>query len=116
MQLFFEEGGIVMWPTAVFGLLFVAASVLGLRAGQRHRAAPVLGLVTVSFGALGATVGLIGTLRWVTKAPVAEQLVGGTTGLAESLNHLVLAFVLVIIALLVSAVGALRQPGSAARA
>ncbi|MCA2979105.1 MAG: hypothetical protein INH41_02465 [Myxococcaceae bacterium] len=113
MQLFFEEGGIVMWPTAVFGFLFVASAVLGVRAGARHRATVVLGLLTLSSGALGATVGLINTMRWVTKAPAAEQLVGGATGLAESLNNLVLAFLLVIIALLVSAVGELRRPAPA---
>jgi hypothetical protein len=114
MQLFFQEGGVVMWPTALFGFLLVASAVLSLRGGAPSRLPPVLGLLTVASGALGTVLGLINTMRWVTKAAPAEQLVGGATGIAESLNNLVLAFLLVIIALLVSAIGAARRPAALA--
>jgi hypothetical protein len=113
MQLFFQEGGVVMWPTALFGFLLVASAVLALRGGGPPRLPLVLGLLTVTSGALGTVLGLINTMRWVTKAPAAEQLVGGATGIAESLNNLVLALLLVIVALLVSAIGAARRPAPA---
>ena len=112
MQLFFEEGGVVMFPTAVFGFLLVAASVLALRGGGRAELRLVLGALTLASGALGTVVGLINTMRWVTKAAAADQLVGGATGIAESLNNLLLAFLLIVIALLVSAVSALRGPAT----
>jgi hypothetical protein len=117
MQLFFQEGGVVMFPTAVFGALLVAASVLALRGGGRAELRVVLGALTLASGALGTVMGLINTMRWVTKASVTDQLVGGATGIAESLNNLVLAFLLIVMALLVSAVSALRSsaPPAAAR-
>jgi hypothetical protein len=110
MRLFFEEGGIVMWPTAAFGLVLIATSILGLRGQDRLRRPLVFGLLTLTSGALGTVMGLINTMRWVMKAPATEQLVGGATGIAESLNNLVLAFLLVLLALLVSAIGVLRRP------
>lgn len=109
MGQFFAEGGFGMFPTLLFGFGLVASAVLTLL--RPERAWPLtatLGMATLCSGALGATMGLINTMKYVAKAPADDRLVAGAVGIAESLNNVVLALVIVIPSVLVTAAAAAR--------
>ncbi len=109
MGTFFAEGGFGMYPTLLFGFLLVASAVLTLlEPARRWPLTATLGVATLCSGALGATMGLINTMKYAAKAPVDDRLVSGAIGIAESLNNLVLAFVIVIPSVLITAVAAAR--------
>lgn len=111
MGTFFDEGGWGMFPTAIFGFLLAASAVLTLLRPARFWAlTAVLAAVTVAAGLLGATMGLINTFKYVSHGsdePAAAARIA-LQGMAESLNNVVLALVLVIPSLLVCAVAAFR--------
>lgn len=115
MGMFFTEGGFGMYPTLGFGFLVVASAVLSLRAPERRWLTFSLGAATLASGVLGTSMGLINTMKYVAAAPEAERLASGATGIAESLNNLVLALVLLILALLVSSVAAFTHARAAPR-
>lgn len=107
---FFRDGGIAMFPTAFFGLFLIASSVRLVLRPERRRAVLtlVLGMLTLSMGALGTATGLITTFRYVPRLAGDELIRTAALGCAESLNNAVLALMLSTIALLLAAVAALR--------
>lgn len=107
---FFRDGGIGMFPTALFGLFLIASAVRLVLRPERRRAVltAVLGLLTFAMGALGTTAGLITTFRYVARVTDEDPLRTAAVGCAESLNNAVLALMLCSLALLLAAVSALR--------
>ena len=107
---FFRDGGWGMYPTSIVGFFLIAAGVLlVLRPERRFLPLVVsLGLVTMGAGVLGSTVGIINTFRYLTKVPAAEQLKIAALGCAESLNNLVLALLLCVLAALLASIAAVR--------
>lgn len=116
MGLFFSEGGFGMYPTLVFGFLLMASAVLSLRQPERRWLTFVLGALTVASGVLGTSMGLINTMKYVAKTTPDERLAILAQGTAESLNNLVLAMILLVLALLVSGVAAFRSASGPAKA
>jgi hypothetical protein len=116
MGMFFEEGGFGMYPTLLFGFGLVASAVLSIPQPERRWLTFALGALTFSSGVLGTAMGLINTMRYVAKTTPAEQLPIGATGIAESLNNLVLANVIIVIAMLISVVAAFRHSKAPAKA
>lgn len=116
MGMFFEEGGFGMYPTLVFGFLLMASAVLSLRQAERRWLTSVLAALTVASGVLGTSMGLINTMKYVAKTTPEERLAILAQGTAESLNNLVLAMILVVLALLVSGVAAFRFARAADKA
>lgn len=110
MSNFFRDGGFGMYPTALFGFLLVAAAVvLALRPERRFVALPVaLGVATVTSAVLGTAMGIINTLRFAAAQPPAEQGKLVQLGCAESLNVVVLGFILATLAALLAAIAAVR--------
>lgn len=106
MGMFFEEGGFGMYPTLVFGFLLMASAVLSLRQAERRWLTFVMAGLTTASGVLGTSMGLINTMKYSAKSALEERVLIIAQGTAESLNNLVLAMILVVLALLVSAVAA----------
>lgn len=115
MGMFFTEGGFGMYPTLVFGFALVASAVMSIPQPHRRWLTFVFGALTFASGVLGTSMGLINTMRYVAKAPAAEQLSFSAVGIAESMNNMVLSMILVIIALLISAVAAFKHAPAAAQ-
>jgi hypothetical protein len=107
---FFRDGGFGMFPTAGFGLLLVATAVALLLRPDR-RFVPLfatLALITMTSAVLGTTTGLINTFRYAAKQPASEQLTSAFIGCAESMNVVVLGFILTTLAGLLASIAALR--------
>lgn len=111
MREIFHVGGFGMYPTALFGLLLIAASIR-YAIKPESRLIPLqitLCLLTLFAGALGFTTGIItsfsamggvpgdGSAKWI-------PLIGA----AESLHNVALALVLVIMAAIAASIGAGR--------
>jgi hypothetical protein len=107
---FYENGGWGMFPTTLFGFFLVASGVLLLLRPERRFVPLVasLGLLTLSSGVLGCSVGLIKTFRYVQEVAPDEQVTIAAVGCAESLNNLVLALLIVVVTTLLAAASALR--------
>lgn len=116
MSDYFIAGGIGMYPTALFGLLLLAACVLHVLGPEPRRArlALTLGVVTFASGLLGTFVGMCTSARFIPQVPKADQLQILALGCEESLHNVVLALLLVVVAGLLASVGALRQTNGAA--
>jgi len=114
---FFVSGGYVMYPTAVFGFLLIAACVLHVLRPEPRRArlAMMLGIVTFATGLLGTFVGICTSAHYIPQVAKGEQLEIFVLGCEESLHNVVLALILVVLGGLLASVGALRHAnGSAA--
>lgn len=111
---FFAAGGWGMYPTMVFGFLLLATTVLhALRPEPRfQRLVTTLGVLTIASGLLGTTVGICNSAHYIGKVPPPDQLKILAMGCAESLHNLVLALIIIVLAGLVTAAGALRRGGS----
>jgi hypothetical protein len=107
---FFRDGGWGMYPTAIFGFALIAASVLLALRPERRFAVLVgtLGLLTLGAGVLGTATGLITTFRYLARVPEADQFKIAALGCAESLNNLVFALMLGVLATLLASIAALR--------
>jgi hypothetical protein len=107
---FFRDGGWGMYPTAFFGFLLVASGLLLVLRPERRFLSLVIGLgvVTLGSGALGSTVGIVNTFRYLTRVPAADQLEIAALGCAESLNNLVLALILGVLTAVLASIAALR--------
>lgn len=111
MGTFFAAGGMGMYPTLAFGLLFVGAAVAWL-VDPRPRGTTlcaILGGVTFLSGALSLTLSAVTTLVAVRRFPPPRQYAVMLSGLGEALNNLSLALVLIIVGSLIVAGGALRS-------
>ncbi len=107
---FFHDGGWGMYPTTLFGALLVTAAALYLLRPERRFAGVVLGLgvATLGAGLLGTATGIIASCRYLLRAPLDQRFTLAALGTAESLNNLVLALILVVLASLIATAGALR--------
>ena len=112
---FYAAGGWGMYPTSLFGFLLLATGLLfALRPDRRFFGVLVcLGVLTASSGALGCAMGMVRTFHYLPEVAPAEQLIIAAAGCAESLHNLILAMLLVIVASLVTLVGAVRALRSA---
>ncbi len=110
MVQFFHEGGAGMFPTALFGvLLFITAVVHAVKPDRRlGPVVATLAAMVVAAGLLAASLGISATTQHLWQVPPANQLVIFGTGLAESLNNVVLAMLVLVPSCMVAAVGALR--------
>ncbi|MGC4117636.1 MAG: hypothetical protein QM765_24385 [Myxococcales bacterium] len=110
MSDFWLAGGWGMYPTALFGVLLVAAGVCYAIFPER-RFVPLLvslGVVVFGSGMLGTVTGFTTTFRYIEKVPADQQHTITLLGISESLNNIILAFVFIVLATLIAAVGALR--------
>jgi hypothetical protein len=109
-----------MYPTALFGVLLIAAGVAYAVFPER-RFVPLLvsmGVVVFGAGVLGTVTGFTTTFRYIEKVPAEQQDTITLLGISESLNNLILAFIFIVLATLIASVGALRlglkgKPGPA---
>jgi hypothetical protein len=110
MWSFFRDGGMGMFPTALFGLLLVASCVwLVVRPERRFVAVTVaLSVLTLVSGALGTTLGLATTFRHLHEVPDAEVSKIAALGCAESLNNAVLALAVCVLAAMLASAAAFR--------
>jgi hypothetical protein len=92
---FFVAGGYAMYPTAIFGFLFIAACVLHVLRPEPRRArlAVMLGIVTFAMGLLGTFVGICTSAHYIPQVAKGEQLEIFVLGCEESLHNIVLAIV-----------------------
>ena len=107
---FFHDGGFGMYPTALFGLFLLAASVRMVLSPERRFAALTIALamLTLGSGALGTTTGLVMSFRYLDKVPEGEVAKIAALGCAEALNNAVLALLLCVLAAMLASVAALR--------
>ena len=108
---FFEAGGFGMYPTMLFGFLFLAATALhALRGDPRHqRMSLALGAITFASGLLGTTIGICNSVHYLDRVPREEQFHVFVMGCEESLHNLVLALLVVIIGGIIAAASAMRR-------
>lgn len=107
---FFKAGGWGMYPTAIFGFLLVASSVLFMLRPER-RFVPLLvslGAMTLSTGLLSFTLGLVHTFLYLHQVAPEKQLGIAAAGCAESLHNILLALLLITLTSLLAAIGAFR--------
>ncbi len=111
MTNFFRDGGWGMYPTTIFGVLLVAASLAYAIFPQRRFVPLVvsMGVVTFGSGCLGCVTGFVNTFRYVGEVAADKQHAITLLGIAESLNNVVLAFMFLVFTSLIVSVGALRQ-------
>ena len=110
MSDFWMAGGWGMYPTALFGVMLVAAGVAYALFPER-RFVPLLvslGIVVFGAGVLGTVTGFTTTFRYIEKVPVDQQHTITLLGISESLNNLILAFIFIVLSTLIASVGALR--------
>jgi len=105
----FHMGGWGMYPTALFGLLLVAASIRYAVSPER-RFVPLqvsLAIVTLASGGLGFVTGMIKSALAIDGAGPDKRWIW-VLGMGESLNNVALALALITIGGLAATVGALR--------
>jgi len=106
----FRDGGWGMFPTLIFGLLLLGASVR-YAVKPEARWVPLqlaLGVLTLTSGMLGFVTGVITTTRHLEQLPTERIGLIGAIGVGESLNNASLALLLMMIAALLTSVGAVR--------
>ena len=105
----FHRGGWGMIPTALFGLLLIAASVRYAISPER-RFVPLqvtLGIMTLASGGLGFATGLIKSISSVETATSDLRFIW-VLGMGESLNNVALALGLHTLGAIAASVGAWR--------
>jgi len=105
----FHMGGWPMFPTALFGLLLLAASIRYATTPQ-PRFVPLqisLGIMTLACGSLGFVTGLIKSTMAIEKVSADMRWIW-TLGMGEALHNVALALGLVTLGAMAAGVGALR--------
>lgn len=105
----FHLGGWGMYPTSIFGLLLIAASIRYAMSPER-RFVPLqvsLGIMTLTSGGLGFVTGMIKSALAIYGAPADMRWIW-VVGMGESLNNVALALALLTIGAIAASVGALR--------
>jgi hypothetical protein len=95
----------------VFGFLLVASGFLYLLRPE-SRYAPIVfcaGFLTLGSGVLGTVTGLVATCRYLDHVPPVDQFKIAALGCAESLNNIVLALILAMVAALPTLAGLVRS-------
>lgn len=112
---FFKAGGWGMYPVMVFGFLLLAVTVLhALRPEPRfQRLVNTLGILTITAGLLGTTVGICNSAHYIGQVPREDQLKILAMGCEESLHNLVLALMIIAIAALITAISTIRRGSTA---
>jgi len=112
---FFRDGGIGMYLVLVFGFPLIATSALhALRPERRQLPLLVsLGLATLVSGALGFSLGLMMTFRYIQNVPQPDQFKISALGFAESITNLILALMLLALSGLLVSIGAFRGAAAA---
>lgn len=108
MQEAFRLGGWGMYPTTFFGLVLLVAAIQYARNPGQRRLGIVrnLNALTLLSGVLGATVGMI---KACINVP-SDELHLVVVGLGETLNNVALALCLMILARIITTLGAARDP------
>jgi len=107
---FFRNGGVGMYPTALFGFLLIATGAL-LALHPERRLGPLLGslgLLTSTSGLLGFSLGLVMTFRYLQKVPQAEQFMIASLGFSESLSNVILVLMVMVVTGLLLSIGTFR--------
>jgi hypothetical protein len=110
MTEFFNDGGWTMFPTALFGVLTVVASLVLAVRPERRFVPLVLSLsaLTMMTGFLGTMIGLTGVVKATTNAAPADAASIISACATQALNSLMLASLLVVVAFLGVVSSALR--------
>lgn len=106
----FRLGGFGMYPTLVFGVLLIGAS-LRYAIKPEARFVPLqvtLGLLTLFAGMLGFVTGLITTFTHMDAVPADGNKWIPLIGAGESLVNLALALALVVMAVIAASIGAAK--------
>jgi len=106
----FRLGGWGMFPTLVFGVLLLGAAVR-YAVKPEARWVPLqlaLAVLTFTTGLLGCVSGIIVTTQHLSELPAERVGLIGAIGVGESLHNVGLALVLMMLAGLLTSVGALR--------
>jgi hypothetical protein len=105
----FRNGGFGMYPTALFGLLLLAAAArYAIRPHRRWVPLQIsLGILTMATGAASFVAGLINTTVSMDQVRGRAGIIGAI-GVGESLNNIALALALVALAAMATTVGAVR--------
>jgi len=109
MSEMFHMGGFGMYPTTIFGLMLIAASVRYAMSPEK-RLVPLqvsLGMVTLASGGLGFVTGLIKSSMAIGGVGPDKRWIW-VLGMGESLTNVALALALIVIGALAASVGALR--------
>lgn len=111
MKQFYVAGGFGMVPISVFGFLLAAVTVLYVLRPQQHyqRLSISLGVLTFGMGLLSTAIGIGKSARYIYQVAPPRQLGVLAMGVEESLHNLILSLILVLVAGLVFAAGALRR-------
>jgi hypothetical protein len=105
----FQDGGFGMWPTLIFGILFLAAAAAYARA-PRQKLVPLLvalGTLTFSAGLLGFVTGMITTARALAHERDLPPIVA-LFGAGEALNCVGLALITIVLGAIAISYGAWR--------
>jgi hypothetical protein len=106
----FRNGGLGMFPTLVFGVLLLAAAVR-YAVKPEVRWVPLqiaLAVLTFTTGLLGFVTGVIVTTQHLSELPADRVTLIGAIGFGESLHNVGLALLLMMLAGLLTSVGAVR--------
>jgi hypothetical protein len=105
----FREGGMGTIPTALFGVLLIAAAIrYAMSPEKRHVPVQIsLAVATLACGGLGFVTGVRKSIEAASQAKLDDRWIVAI-GASESLQNLVLAFGLVAIGALAATVGAAR--------
>jgi hypothetical protein len=108
----FKIGGWGMWPTLFCGVLLVGIGIVyAIRPQKRY--VPLLlaiGTMTLFSGILGFSTGVINSFMYIHKVAATERYIA-LIGVAESLYNVVFAFIFLMLAAILGAVGAARLAG-----
>lgn len=106
----FHAGGWPMFPILLFGALLIAASArYGRSPEARHlQLVRELRLVTLGSGVLGSILGVVHSLASLHMVPGEARSTVFAKGVSESINDVSSAILWVILAGIVTAVGAFR--------
>ena len=109
LKLYMHEAGWGIWPVLAFGGVALVLSLIYAVKPRRSRYALVVGfsVATVLSGFLGALTGVQNSVRYISRVEDGERWLF-LVGLRESLNNLLLAFVVVTLACLLVTAGAFR--------
>jgi hypothetical protein len=105
----FHMGGWGMYPTLVFGLMLIAASIRYAVSPER-RFVPLqvsLGMATLAAGGLGFVTGMIKSTMAIGDVGPDKRWIW-VLGMGESLNCAALALVLIVVGALAASVGGVR--------